>query len=183
FDPRLLELVPDPLQPGYRFSAEVRHEGNSQGSAGICFGLMTQDTDRGRLHWAWVLTFADRGRPPAIRRDAQGRPLGLVYLALYQFSGAGAALSWKSSSTRTEHLFPLEAKGAKRWRPLAVEVTPAEVRVFWGEGLIGTRTHAELNTCLRNVCVDRNGIPEVPPPAFHPRGGLGLYLYNGAASF
>jgi hypothetical protein len=68
------------------------------------------------------------------------------------------------------------------WRLLEVEATPATYRFFWDGELVYTLERPLPEASLKDLqrWLTR---PLLPPPDFSPRGGLGLYVQRGSASF
>src|SRR5262249_30923712 len=74
FTTSLLELVADPQQPRYRFSAEVRHDANDGGEVGIFFAYSKHDPGKESHHCFLELSFLDRAPGPAGGRAGRTRP-------------------------------------------------------------------------------------------------------------
>jgi serine/threonine-protein kinase len=191
----LLELLPDPGRESYRLRAEVRHTRTNPGG---CVGVYVAHRP-GRpaepIHEFVAATFNDiidagdefdqlqREDPKMIGP----RPLNTVLLAANQFAGKG----WEDGPRLSVPLLapPLfRATGLQTpgWRSLAVEVTPSTLRVFWAASPDPAGTIA-VPQMLARV---RHNLDVTPvtgwqplPPAFHPRGGLGLLVEGGVASF
>jgi hypothetical protein len=70
--------------------------------------------------------------------------------------------------------------GPGPWRRLAIEVTGETLRAFWEGEMIREVVRDEW---LREGALLSMDYPALPPTAFPPAGGLGLYLKQGKASF
>jgi hypothetical protein len=74
------------------------------------------------------------------------------------------------------------------WYELAVEVTPEAVTASIGGDVLGVVRRSQLDRCAR-IVTDTTPPGEVPvkanppPPAFAPRGGLGLFGFRGTTCF
>jgi hypothetical protein len=184
----MLELLPDPPTSGYRFSAEVRHDGSESGYVGIYFGHSQQDLTDGRHHWFCTVRFADKGRNAVMLKDEENQPCSLVRLVLYHHGEAEPA--YHTDSTEVKKTFrPDSLTGKKSWRQLAVEVTPATFRAYWGPDCFGELPRAELLQRARNLCLSPPNLKlpqrklQLPPEVCVPRHGLGLFVQGGSASF
>jgi serine/threonine-protein kinase len=195
----LLELAPDPQWPHYRFRALVRHDkGASRSDIGIYVAHHPHAHPAGVVHQFVALTFYDiedeikkwnalvenplRIQPPR----PEGNP-AMLDPHLYAEREPVPFISGIYLGPRA--YFEPAGTGSKEWRELTVEVTPAGVLGFWGDRAMGMLTAKELvdytNEHLKET---RKTNPEDPfvhglTPLYAPRGGLGLYVHNGTASF
>jgi serine/threonine-protein kinase len=168
----LVELLPDPLAGRYRFSAEVRHDAaDAPGAeAGFYFLYTNYHTAKGRLvHYFCAVSFNEpRGVAQfTIQRCVETRPdPNRVRIA------------------RLERLFP---PSLRAWRRLAVEVGPEAIAVCWQGELVGRLSFAQLLKsagALRYTPIDpTDKMADLNPFVRHKKGGLGLYLNKGRASF
>src|SRR5262249_38249178 len=85
-----------------------------------------------------------------------------------------------------------EVKLAKKrvpnvWRPVALEVTPDEVRACWGDKLkvVARLSAKQLRDATLSAMQQKPGQKKVPRfnPVFAPQGGVGLVTADGTASF
>src|SRR5262249_54783860 len=92
--------------------------------------------------------------------------------------------------TLGSHVFePAIATGRMDWRSLAIEVTPRAIRSFWDGRLACELPFADLMEKSRSAQQEYNR--QQPNSAFadenisnfSPRGGLGLFVSDGSASF
>jgi hypothetical protein len=178
----LLELLPDPGRDSYRLQAEVRHDqGTAAGHVGLYFALGTYPAPRGNIHAFLAWTFNDvepmkTGFPNKIaltlRLWRAAAPDGTVDGVSHK-EGCGKPLPFPPA---------LCPPRSGPWRRLAVTVTPDGVRTFWEGRLVNELSRAELVEKARLLlgdCPDLAGRPY----EFRPRGGLGLLLDEGAATF
>jgi hypothetical protein len=72
----------------------------------------------------------------------------------------------------------------KEWHKIAVEVSPTEVTLRWDDQPPRTTSRRELNASGDALYGDLLHLraPE-PKPPLDPRGPLGLYAFQGTASF
>lgn len=181
----LLELLADPQQERYRFRAEVQHSiaPRTGGEVGIYVGDSAHPTRAGVVHCFAALAFNDGA-------DLGERPRNDVRLRMH--------MSWREPSGRVPYhhmdlgvAMPFEPGGirdrARPWRPVSIEVTPDEIRAFWGEQLIGA---AERNSGKKRLQLAIDQLPsrmapepEKVRPEIRPRGALGLYVRHAGARF
>jgi serine/threonine-protein kinase len=187
-----LKLLPNPETDRYRFRAEVRHdEGMAVSSAGIYFGFRTDPTANGVAHFWCSVQFADRGLhaakffPPGKGpKDGVDADHCRVEMTVHRFTepnGEHLPMAAPVSHTYT----PGPKQGPAPWRELAVEVTPAAVRVFW-EGQLLPNGEISVDQLNKHVNMHykliRRDMPGTPF-TFSRRGALGLYVNRGRASF
>jgi hypothetical protein len=203
----LLELVPDPQWEHFRLRAEVRHEKGSGpvGGVGLYAAHREDPTTRGSAHFFVGLSFNDihdeiRGWelavkdlqalpvPPPLPPRPSGNPVTLMPVLF--LGGERGASGVRGLGGRSRRLFRAAGLGGGPWRSLALEVTPTALRGLWGEknrsvGELSAkevvrRTSGELDRLRRHH-------PEVSVvgvrAVYAPRGGLGLYVNHGVASF
>jgi tRNA A-37 threonylcarbamoyl transferase component Bud32 len=172
WDLGLLELLPDPKSPHYRFSAEVRHDqAKPWGRTGLYFAHSTWDTPQGVEHSCFGLTFNDL-------TDLSKFPQKENYLELsverYPIREARRRV-FQAAMT------PVAAiPNANPWRKIAVEVTRDEVSVFWEGNNLTKVPREELTKRTAWLLADE---PSEVKPEFTSRRPLGLYVSRGAASF
>jgi hypothetical protein len=158
---------------------------------GIYFGFRTEKTPTGVAHFWCSVSFADRGLnahshfPPG-KGPQDGKPPdhSRVALTVHRFTEPNG--KHLHMATPVFHSFPpAPEKGPAPWRKLAVEVTPAAVRVFWEGQLLpkGEISVDQLNE-LVNKTYKTIGVSNLKAPfTFPPRGALGLLVSGGKASF
>jgi hypothetical protein len=181
FQLSLLELLPELPLGRYRFSAEICHlDGATETYAGIYFFYGRQPNEWGVHHGFWELCCAEDWRPVP-------NPLGgWVGLRLHTYSEPGPGKGGNDiGQTRLQERFSsVRRDEGTPWRPLAVEVTPEAIRVFWDKKELPSSPLSWAD--VRKRVVRHSGVT----PALHglvpdcsPRGGLGLILNKGAAAF
>ncbi len=195
----LVELIPDPKQDAYRFRAEVKHFA-SQGGGEV--GLYVAHEQPGnQIHQLIPFSFNDIGDPtPLWIPEPRGKtwikpalpptPVRLIPRALLlekskllaeaNFQGREAPLCVPSG--------PIDTAS---WRKLVIEVTPQEVRAFWGDegqpldplSLEAVAVSAEKTLANLRARTPDSSLGKCVHGRFAPRGGLGLYVFRGAAFF
>jgi serine/threonine protein kinase len=177
----LLELLPDPQQQHYRFSAELRHDyctnEEDPGSVGVYF-LYSNRTIASRLdHCYCVLAFndlVDLANQPALP-GLEGNPIQLD-LQIHQ----EPTMVCQNSRLCTPVYFT-PALNRSRWRRVAVEVSPDKVRVsFDGKGSYELPRTRLLE---KAKFLEEPQAPVRINSKFDPRDALGLYVYMSSASF
>jgi serine/threonine-protein kinase len=184
-EPALLELLPDPRLPRYRFRAEVRHDtGAGIGEVGIYFAYNSFVTAKGVEHRFWQLTFNDQqGTFPLVQGQ---EPEHEVVLRCQRYRPGGERPGCKlrimpGPRKAFAPAVPLDGP-ARTWRQLAVEVTPEEVRVFWEGVAIGEISGEQLKEKSRDILT--NPLDPIDPPAGGAPGvALGLYVHRSTAAF
>jgi hypothetical protein len=183
----VLTLLPDP-QGSYRFSAEVRHEDATRqlGQVGLCFLHSRPASPEGFQHCFCTLTFSDR---EALFPNPQNKqPSARVSLAVRRIPEGGA--DDRLSPLFLQHFVPavVAAPDSYPWRPLAVEVRPEGVDLFWEGRPLASTSHEQILKGFATLKLKRlnNRTVDLFPtlyPAFAPRDALGLYVQYGQASF
>ena len=194
----ILELVPDPQVDRYQVRAEVRHEkAYETGEVGLFVGLRAYPAGDDALYFLVRVAFNDvhdvnkmfREPPPGVEAPLlKGNP---VYLNPRLYAEHKGEPLWDVAiaGLRPE-LFKAAGPGGGQWRQLTLDVSPEGVRGTWGANEeIGTLPTSEMEKNTRQALYDlqeRNaqgaslkGIT----PEFSPRGGVGILIYRGSASF
>jgi tRNA A-37 threonylcarbamoyl transferase component Bud32 len=168
----LVELQPAPPWESYRLEAEVRQIKSKDGDLGIFFGHCPVASGQMRYHVFWSVGFADLGRFA-----------GRLELAGCHIQDVPEWIFNTAPPTRPPHDFdPVSGDdGAGPWRKIAVEVDAEEVRVYWqDEGCVIRAPLARLEKDSTFVKFpDPSTLGESPAR----RGGLGVYVQQGLASF
>jgi hypothetical protein len=182
----LLDLLPDPGCDRFRFRAEVRHLDSDHGEVGIYCIHSAPRSARGPEHFLCDLTFTDREITEVKTQQAKAA------LRLRHYRELGAARSANDTGQLGGHLFapalpalpPAQrhAPGVEPWRTLTLEVTPETIRAFWDGRPAGMVTWDRLRE-MGDFIQDHLPAAEQVPAEFRLRGGLGLYVRRGAASF
>ncbi len=185
-DLAFLELLPDPICPGYVFRARVLHSGGTGNSqVGIGFLANTRTDTGGKDHCVVALAFADRGA--------------------YARKGIGTVALWYGR--RVEHARKLEAMqpfprprhefsaGPGQWRELAVKVTQQTIETCWQGVPTGAVGRGEVTDHVRRKMLVTPlgpgkaaefadvGTPNLGAHNVVFREVLGLFVHQGSASF
>jgi serine/threonine-protein kinase len=194
----LLELLPDPQRSHYRFRALVRQEeGIRQAELGIYIAHHAHSHPAGVVHQFVALTFYDIEDEIKNWNDLVAKPLrikppkppGNPAMLDPHLYVERAPVPWRSDMHGRRSYFEPAREGGREWRELEVEVTPEGVKGFWGGKAMrivtGLKLLESINRYLTEIQLTN---PEDPfgnglIPLYAPRGGLGLYVQNGAASY
>jgi serine/threonine-protein kinase len=178
----LLELVDDPQQQRYRFRVEMRHDATwLEGRVGVYFAHQVLATSQGaRRHYYGELTFGDAQKAKGTGMRA---PLELSFGRCRE--GQSTEQSYRATLRSRVFERAQASPGAGPWCQLEVEVKPDTIRASWRR--LGTQNNArlpvlrrdDLKVAAEHLVVD----PRDEMPAFPARGGLGLFVYHGTASF
>jgi eukaryotic-like serine/threonine-protein kinase len=183
----LLELLPDPKRQRYRFTAQVRHNNSGEnGEVGIYFAHSRHATAQGEQHCFCTLTFndlhsKDSRRPPNV--SLKGNPVALD-LRRYSEPNPGPYRNLSTPGLPAQYFAPaVPRRGPGPWRQLAVEVTPERIRFCWGrDSWSGPLSRQELVKRADEILA-HSVDPTDLRPEFAPEGALGLFVYQGSASF
>jgi hypothetical protein len=158
----LVELVRSPRRDSYRIRAEVQLDPFNPGEFGLAFLYHEQNTAKGTESSFATLTLDSRG-PQAVSVELNLRR----HLPPREHA--------KSAGIRK-----LVAGKAQDWHRLVVEVRSGSIRAYLDDALLGELGPAALarsTADLRDAAA-----PAGTEPVFDRQGGLGLFLYRGAAS-
>jgi serine/threonine-protein kinase len=184
-EPALLELLPDPQLPRYRFRAEVRHDtGAGPGEVGIYFAYNSLVTAKGVEHRFWQLTFNDQqGAFPPVPGQGSEYEVALR-CQRYRPAGEDPGAKIRIMPGPQKSFAPAVPPNgpAQTWRQLAVEVTPEKVWVFWEGEAIGCISGEQLRKVSREVLTNPRD-PIDPPAGDAPGVALGLYVHRSTAAF
>jgi serine/threonine-protein kinase len=187
----VLTLLPDP-QGSYRLSVEVRHENTTPGAVGLAFLHSRHDIPQGKEHCLCTLTFNDW---EANSRDpVSGKMFSRIdFMVLcVQESGSEGSLEFgldKAATVFYKHFVPAGVEpGEPLWRPLAVEVRPEGVDLYWKEDHLAHISRKKILENFQNAKKELVGGRMIDPlpdlhPAFSPRDALGLFVARTQASF
>jgi hypothetical protein len=199
WEPTFLVLLRRPTVRHYRLRAEVRHEQSDKGGeAGVFVALSRQDTDRGRIERLCYLAFNDVVDPTdvfaAIReKNPQmrlARPSGSQVklqprFRLPPYHPPGFDIGFRPIGSTT---FQMPKQGPSPWRTVEVEISPEIIRGFWeGESFCDGHV-AEVQEALGKelkhpLITGQAGDLGGTGADFRPDQALGLYVFNGTASF
>jgi eukaryotic-like serine/threonine-protein kinase len=194
----LLELLRDPQSESYKITAQVRHEKSDiEGEVGLFFARSASRRPPSNLQFFTQLTFnAVRGNADRVGRfPPEFRPPGpvkgnvvLLLPHLLSDEALGPYIDRRLSAGATGPRFmPLGSKNG-RWHDLEVIVTPVSVTARWDNEPSFSAAPSEIQ---KNVNLDltahplpaAGALPRGFLPEFSARGGLGLYIWKGVASF
>lgn len=174
----LLELIRDPKQPHYRFSAETRLYNNRTfrpyGRVGIFFQADEQETSLGPEQRCCVFCYGAVGRADLMQV--------CCFCCLDPQFTNGLPKPWYGS-LMTQQLDP---RLFADWHKLAVEVVPNGFIVFFDDRRVREFKFWEhkLQPGLDVWWTKVHGLTVTPPsPTFTPRGALGLYVEGEGAEF
>jgi serine/threonine-protein kinase len=192
----LLELLSDTQSESYRITAQVRHDtSDTAGEVGIYFAHKAYPGRPSDLQFFAQLTFnAVRGEadfrarlPDEIKFSRPPRD-NAVHLIPHLVSGESVQTQFSRRLIGTNGpLFKPLGEYNGRWHDLEVTVTPASVTARWDGQPFSTATSG----IQENINTDLTLFPPTPSgplrpgfvPEFRARGGLGLYVWRGSASF
>jgi hypothetical protein len=193
----LFELLPDPQCDRYRFAARVRHEQSDRpGEVGLYAARQTLAGGGEDTHFFTQLTFNDvKGAEdlpfvlgPGGREVGRPRNMAHVFPHLYSEEGVPPGIEFRMRGAPGPHFQPAGGEGKGAWHDLALTVTPAGVTAEWdGQPFAldaaAIRQSAEQGVALVQKLHPGNSFIQQLRPAFPVRGGFGLYLWRGSASF
>jgi serine/threonine-protein kinase len=197
--PALLELVPQIPWESYRFTAQVRHDKSdldpADGGVGIYFGRQAFPGNPCDVQFFIQLSFN------AVRGDADVRAMAPAGVRLPQTSLNAPVKLFPRFFVDTEEKITFERRYGGvvgpaveplgedngQWHKLEVIVTPAHLKALYnGQAFEADRAALEQE-------VHQNLAQDPPPPGspmrrgliprLETRGGLGLYVHRGTASF
>jgi serine/threonine-protein kinase len=196
----LVELVPDPQTDRYRFSAQVYHaESDVLAEVGLFFGHRSNLVD-GRLVHAftqvcfngvrWQDAEDRRAMPPEVKAELRLPPEltpNQPELTTRLHSDDPTAPVDIRTGLRRGPAITVLGENTGQWHSLEVDVTPEAVTARW-DGQPFPMPMERFRRIASRLLV------YTPPPdlagrfrqiqgEFDPRGGLGLYVRNGLASF
>jgi serine/threonine-protein kinase len=186
----LLELLPDAQRDRYRFSVEVRHDGadTREGDVGVfCLHRKYLISHGQSVHYFACLSLNE------FRMPLHSDPYRVkLMIDRYSEQIVTPEPLWRLAVAQIDIPHdPVTDPG--RWHKLTVEVTPTRIHAFWGvETADRTWTSKSVGPVSRDFleASDRSFTSERPDhplaeiqPAFTPRGALGLYVFQGRASF
>jgi hypothetical protein len=161
----LLLLLPDSHVPPYRVSAEVRMEPRTRG-AGVFVSHTQHATVNGPLHAEAIA-----------RLNPQTATTGLDLVHLVP-----GPKGYVYRGMQTAKLAPLPA-AIGGWHTLAVEVSQDLIRMSVQDVEAALLPQKKRVESAGKMLLGRNDIKGEVHPVFGPRGGVGLYVEGGAASF
>jgi serine/threonine-protein kinase len=198
-DASLLELVDDPQTTHYLFRAEVRHENSDKlaDGVGLFVGYRPESGDGPRVHCGCRLSYddifdalEDWRTLPAETRPPQSPKGNQVYLGGFlqveQVTGPG---HYRCAYAHvTPEMFVSAGPGRTDWRKLTLEVSPERLAGWWSDQPVGEVPANDFQEHGAYSAEFLRGTSRIGPArqldtALHPRGGIGLFLSHGSASF
>jgi serine/threonine-protein kinase len=186
FDPCLMELLPAGPPAGFRLHAKVRHEESATGGqVGLYFGRSAHATAHGEVHCFCAFTYSDLEN---LAEDPVRHERSSWAVLTVEGVARSPAFSPGAMPTGPRAYFPpawLLPERRKPWRDLGLEVTPEQITAFWEGERTGTVPRTQLQEFFNRVNgpYDRQRYAPELHPEFGPRGGLGLFVRQGWASF
>ncbi|MFO0930312.1 MAG: hypothetical protein U0736_25345 [Gemmataceae bacterium] len=174
--PTLLELARNPGHNDYRLTAQVRHLAGD-GAVGLYVADTTLSANTEPLHLFTRAGFSERGGDP--RADLSTRLL---------LDAPGAAPVEAAIATLSGPPVPPAGGGEPPWRDVEITVTAETLAAR----IDGARVETAMGDWVTRFGAGIAAVrPRFPPHPIvqksvgflHRRGGIGLYLQNGAASF
>jgi serine/threonine protein kinase len=184
----LVELLPDPRHERYRFRAEVRHEGESsqESRVGIYCAHSQHPYGETVAHCHCNLSFNDLVDVAEIpvKGNSAGNNVGLQ--AHCQFPMG--VESYKNDFCPLNYFRPARPVGLwGPWRKLTVEVYRDDIKTSFKEKNANAITATVLRTSVEDYeqyIINKLNLTRPENQSLFPsRGGLGLYVAMGAASF
>jgi eukaryotic-like serine/threonine-protein kinase len=191
--PSLLQVVPDSQTDHYQFKAQVRHvKSDNSGEVGLFVGQQTYPEKPGTLFFATKLTFNEvcgmdvpEGNYHLRRRDQRGNEVGLAPNLISE--GRDPQIDWRLLAVAGPWIRPVgENKGS--WHDLVITVTPTAFTGEWDGQPFTLTIQTAQEGVSKQAALIRVKHPDDPffrrlAPEVLPRGGLGLVIERGAASF
>jgi eukaryotic-like serine/threonine-protein kinase len=193
----LVELLPDPQTDSYRLEVNVRHDladRRTMGEVGLYVARQELHAGDVRADFYIQWSFNDVSRPEDFTPfGAKGKllpvtELGLAELRPSLIGGTDNQIEFNKDMAGHRLTFNQADVHPRPWRMLEATVTPAGVWATWN-GMEAARPLAAVNRAIAfeaaQVWKDPNAHPalRILTPEFVPRGGLGLFVSLGTASF
>jgi serine/threonine protein kinase len=185
----LMELLPDPHSDHYRFSVKIRHDSsNPGGRVGIFVGRQSHAVEGEELQFSVRTAFdglsglrapIDRGK-----KKQPDRPFVLVSSQIYAERNDTPVIQ-EVANVKAGPFFAAADK--PEWHDLSVTVFPEGIRGDWDDQPATIdATNSEISRTIPDLVSKASArAPQAKEikPGFAPRGGLGLFVYRGSASF
>jgi serine/threonine-protein kinase len=199
--PGMLELVRDAQVDRYAIRAQVRHEADQEsGEVGLYLARREQPTPSGLIQAFVLLCFNDIHSSKKSAEDwNRDHPKQLQHVPVANPLFLKAALDWKDGEIVERVGIPMakppeiiEPAGwnSAQWRSVVVNVSPEVIRVQWEDAeapafdIPAGRMEEVLSDYLEHEPrAQVKAYLRQAPIVFAPRGGVGLYAWQGAASF
>jgi hypothetical protein len=177
----LVELMPDPMQDRYRFRVAVRFNTwlTPESRAGLyCLHGAVED-NKGRRHHFVELSvmeddLAEKELETAAGRPPRGRITSVACFLRRATEAPGVRNDHKLVGQEAFETAPPALGQAEPWRELVIEVTPEAIRAVHRNKRIGVMDRRRL---------EKSDWSQLSHRPLAPRGGLGVYVFGGSASF
>ncbi len=187
--PILVQFFDDPGIDSYTFRIQVRYNGRDFGErVGIYVGHQKFSTPDGDKHFFLPLSFTDNERSPDAPKGLKKEQVQLsgireIQAALLE-SRVGAAGSFKPYTFKGgRHSFPRpKHDGESEWHKLEVIARPNQWE-FRFDGATASKVPVPLAEHVIDALQGFHKGGEPLPLQLNPRGGLGLFIQSGTASF
>ncbi len=165
----VVELLAEPPWEHYRLEAEVRHESGAKSAVGIFGAHGAYHSARGVHHCLWALVYADLGQ---FRGKMELSAARYDDFAPYEHEDASAKLKGFMAAAMKNQ--------PSDWRPLALIVDGQGVHAEWGADRV-----ADVSDTRAGQLVERTmeSYQQEVQAGFTPRGGVGIFVQHGSASF
>ena len=191
----LLELLPDPQVECYRLTGQVRHlKCDQPGEVGLYFAHQACAGEKAPLHFCMQLTFngvrASAGPGGLGKKSAKGtsqQNAVRLFAHLYAEDGLAAPIDCRMPGATGPWLTPA-GEDLDPWHAFTIDVNPSSLSAAWdgqafqldrdalhqtlGEQMVTLRTRYPHDAVVQHLAL-----------RLAPRGGLGLYVWRGSASF
>jgi serine/threonine protein kinase len=184
----MLELVRDPMAPHFSISAYVR-QNKGNGFVGLYVGRTPQPFVAGKPSAQWFASaqFADVGTQASFRRDPAGKVVSEFVVYCHCLAAPPSQRQLHSPIGGAIPFFPALREPAD-WRRIEVRMdAKSNITLFWGEAAkenlkAESVDHGAIDRGMMNA---DSGQPKFDPPtgSLWPRGGIGLFVWGGSASF
>jgi serine/threonine-protein kinase len=192
FNLGLLEVFRDPPEKGFEFKAKIRHDQSELGLAGLFFGLKTLGTQEGPVLFFGSLGFNDLDEivSPKLPGGPKPNPLGLR-LHLYREANEASFIPALGPvflrAGEFGSFFPAkQSSDTGPWRELTILAN--EQAIHWRFGGAAPEVHGKLERVrffetTSRLFADNCKELRAQSIEFPPRGGMGLLVECGQASF
>jgi serine/threonine-protein kinase len=177
----LATLIPSLPVDRYRLEGLIRHDGGGITSeVGLFVALEEIRTNTGSLFLYTSWTFNDLAEQTP---DGNYPQLSFFLCKHTPTKDVPRNQTYRAGGGKSIPFQPAFADPDKEvWRDLALEVDGDRLRTYWGGTLVHNLGPEDIRERVEYLAKDRVELRQ-KQITFHRRGGLGLYLRSGAASF
>jgi eukaryotic-like serine/threonine-protein kinase len=192
----LLELLPDPGAGSYRLTMQIRHETSDiNGEVGLYVGRTDYFNNNKYVNFFTQIIFndvhpRDELRPrvlESVRHAESVRENSVLLLPRIYEGETGSHFNVVSISGVAGPHFKAMGQNNGRWHDLEVVVTPEGVNALWNGspfGMTAAAIQQKTNSSVTKFALrEPDRLPREFRTVFDSRGGLGLYVRRGSASF